>query len=96
MGHALKLRRLSHAIVFALVSTENKKIHTDLDLSVGLYDANWKYIDVCSYYQLKVVNSNKDVASSSGDLRDALGLMVLQNMLIYIFSELIRWEYDML
>lgn len=38
---------------------------TDIDLSVGFYDAAWQYLGVCSYYQLKW----GDVATSSGDLR---------------------------
>ena len=25
---------------------------TDIDLSVGFYDAAWRYVGVCSYYQL--------------------------------------------
>jgi hypothetical protein len=45
---------------------------TDLDLSVALYDQQWKYLGVCSYYQLKLVsNAGKLLAVSAGDLRDA-------------------------
>lgn len=45
---------------------------TDLDLSVGFYDARWNHIGVCSYYELKVVDRDREiVAQSSGDLRDA-------------------------
>ncbi|HEX3764838.1 MAG TPA: MXAN_6230/SCO0854 family RING domain-containing protein [Kofleriaceae bacterium] len=38
---------------------------TDIDLSVAFYDASWRYLGVCSYYQLKW----EDIATSSGDLR---------------------------
>lgn len=41
--------------------------NTDLDLSVGFYDSDWKYVGVCSYYQLQF----GDVAVSSGDMRSA-------------------------
>ncbi len=44
---------------------------TDLDLSVGLYDDSWRYVGVCSYYQLKL--KGKDgalIAQSAGDLQD--------------------------
>ena len=44
---------------------------TDLDLSVGLYDARWNYVGVCSYYQLKFPERNRAFATSSGDLRSA-------------------------
>lgn len=45
---------------------------TDLDLSVGFYDADWKPVGVCSYYQLKFTDPEGNiVAQSSGDLRDA-------------------------
>ncbi len=44
---------------------------TDLDLSVALYDQNWKYLDVCSYYQLEIRKQGRVVAQSAGDLRDA-------------------------
>ena len=40
---------------------------TDIDLSIGFYDAAWKYRAVCSYYQLRY----EDIATSSGDLRGA-------------------------
>lgn len=45
--------------------------HTDLDLSVGLYDAKWAHIGVCSYYQLTCNGRNGVIAKSAGDLRDA-------------------------
>jgi hypothetical protein len=45
---------------------------TDLDLSVGLYDDAWRYVGVCSYYQLTCQESGGAVvARSAGDLRDA-------------------------
>jgi hypothetical protein len=45
---------------------------TDLDLSVGFYDADWKYVGVCSYYQLRCPEKGADVAATSaGDLRSA-------------------------
>lgn len=45
---------------------------TDLDLSIAFYDEQWKYVGVCSYYQLKLVsNDGSLIAVSAGDLRDA-------------------------
>ncbi len=41
---------------------------TDLDLSIGFYDSDWKHVGVCSYYQLR--QTGKDgavIAQSSGD-----------------------------
>jgi hypothetical protein len=46
--------------------------HTDLDLSVAFYSADWKYLGVCSYYQLQAEGPDgKAFARSAGDLRDA-------------------------
>ena len=45
---------------------------TDLDLSVALYDPDWKYLGVCSYYQLQLTGAHGQlIAQSAGDLRDA-------------------------
>jgi hypothetical protein len=45
---------------------------TDLDLSVAFYDAEWKYVEVCSYYQLQAISKQGGVmARSAGDLRSA-------------------------
>ena len=45
---------------------------TDLDLSVGFYDDSWRYVGVCSYYQLEARDPrSKVLARSAGDLRDA-------------------------
>ncbi|HNS95798.1 MAG TPA: hypothetical protein PKL73_02530 [Polyangiaceae bacterium] len=45
---------------------------TDLDLSVGLYDESWRYVGVCSYYELQAKGPDGSViAQSAGDLRDA-------------------------
>ncbi len=47
---------------------------TDIDLSVGFYDASWQSIGVCSYYQLKHPPGARDrqaIAISSGDLQAA-------------------------
>lgn len=45
---------------------------TDLDLSVGFYDAQWQHQGTCSYYQLKLQTPDGDtIATSAGDLRDA-------------------------
>ena len=45
---------------------------TDLDLSVGFYDDEWRYVGVCSYYELKMTGkSGAVVAQSAGDLQDA-------------------------
>lgn len=44
---------------------------TDVDLSVGFYDANWKYTGVCSFYLLELAAGGRVIARSSGDLRSA-------------------------
>ena len=45
---------------------------TDLDLSVGLYDAAWRFVGVCSYYQLQATGPDgARIAASSGDLTNA-------------------------
>jgi len=45
---------------------------TDLDLSVAFYDDAWRYVGVCSYYQLKFDGrAARGIALSAGDLRDA-------------------------
>lgn len=45
---------------------------TDLDLSVGLYAADWSYRGVCSYYELQCrAGDGRLLAMSAGDLRDA-------------------------
>jgi hypothetical protein len=51
---------------------EKGGIRTDIDLSVGFYDASWKYVGVCSYYQLSFAGKNKaQIAKSSGDFTSA-------------------------
>lgn len=45
---------------------------TDVDLSVGFYDAAWRPVGVCSYYQLSFASeAGVELATSAGDLRDA-------------------------
>lgn len=45
---------------------------TDIDLSAGFYDADWRYVATCSYYSLRMLaKSGGLVAQSSGDLRSA-------------------------
>jgi hypothetical protein len=45
---------------------------TDLDLSIGFYDESWRYVGVCSYYELQARGKNGAlIAQSAGDLRDA-------------------------
>jgi hypothetical protein len=54
---------------------------TDLDLSVAFYDDAWRYVGVCSYYELEFHWSDGElqlrrpegeaIARSAGDLRDA-------------------------
>lgn len=45
---------------------------TDLDLSIGFYDANWRHTGLCSYSQLKLADSGGGtIARSAGDMRDA-------------------------
>lgn len=47
-------------------------MRTDLDLSVGFYDANWKELGVCTYYELQYVGEHgRRIAYSSGDLTSA-------------------------
>lgn len=44
---------------------------TDLDLSVALYDSEWQFLGVCSYYELKLFTpKHAIVAQSAGDLRN--------------------------
>ena len=45
---------------------------TDIDLSVGFYDAAWRHVGVCSFYQLRLdAPDGRPIARSSGDLRSA-------------------------
>ncbi len=44
---------------------------TDLDLSVGFYDADFRYLHVCSYYELTAAGAEGVFAKSAGDLRSA-------------------------
>jgi hypothetical protein len=45
---------------------------TDLDLSIGFYDANWGYRGNCSYTDLQLHDGDGQVvAQSAGDLQDA-------------------------
>lgn len=44
---------------------------TDIDLSVAFYDEHWKYVGVCSYYQLDCTIDGKSIAKSAGDRTDA-------------------------
>lgn len=60
---------------------DRRRCTTDLDLSVALYDGAWKYVGVCSYYQLEFPRRGTDgtrkagdgttVARSAGDLQSA-------------------------
>ncbi len=50
---------------------EHQGFTTDLDLSVGFYDADWRFVGVCSYYQLRATTRDGSLlAQSAGDLRD--------------------------
>lgn len=44
---------------------------TDIDLSVAFYDADWRYVDTCSYYQLETRREGRVLARSAGDSRNA-------------------------
>lgn len=45
---------------------------TDIDLSIGFYKDSWAEAGVCSYYNLKLLDSRRvPIAISGGDLRDA-------------------------
>jgi hypothetical protein len=44
---------------------------TDIDLSIGFYNAAWEHVGVCSYYQLEFAIDGKRIAASSGDLTSA-------------------------
>ena len=49
-----------------------RESETDIDLSVGFYDASWRHVGVCSYYELQLAAKDGAlIAQSSGDLRDA-------------------------
>jgi hypothetical protein len=44
---------------------------TDIDLSVGFYDDQWRYVGVCSYYALQARDRGGAViATSAGDLQE--------------------------
>jgi hypothetical protein len=42
----------------------DRRGETDLDLSVAFYDAAWKYLGVCSYYELKCVRGSPRACAS--------------------------------
>jgi hypothetical protein len=45
---------------------------SDVDLSIGFYDAHWQYLAVCSYYALQwAEDANAPIARSSGDFTSA-------------------------
>jgi hypothetical protein len=44
---------------------------TDIDLSIGFYNAAWEHVGVCSYYQLEFRIDHEKIATSSGDLTSA-------------------------
>lgn len=44
---------------------------TDIDLSVGFYDADWALVDTCSYTSLRCHHDGEELARSAGDLRAA-------------------------
>ncbi|MFV8754301.1 MXAN_6230/SCO0854 family RING domain-containing protein [Nannocystaceae bacterium ST9] len=50
---------------------EGPEHETDLDLSIAFYDEAWRYLGVCSYYQLQFGDPGSPIAQSAGDLRDA-------------------------
>lgn len=52
---------------------EPEKAHfdTDLDLSIGFYDAQWQHVGTCSYYQRVLQGAFGQIAVSSGDLTSA-------------------------
>ncbi|HYQ04475.1 MAG TPA: MXAN_6230/SCO0854 family RING domain-containing protein [Polyangiaceae bacterium] len=65
---------ISHVLRLFLHWCEPQKNghETDLDLSVGLFDAVWRQVGVCSYYQLQsTLEDGTLIAQSAGDLRDA-------------------------
>lgn len=72
-GSTLAVPPMKNARLFLHWCEPEKGGHSsDLDLSVGLYDAEWRYQGTCSYYQLTYAAANGDViAKSAGDLRDA-------------------------
>jgi hypothetical protein len=48
------------------------KGYTDLDLSVGFFDATWHHVGVCSYYQLDYRHTDgRRIAASAGDMQGA-------------------------
>lgn len=52
---------------------EPEMVHfnTDLDLSIGFYDAQWNHVGTCSYYQRVLQGEFGRIAVSSGDLTSA-------------------------
>ncbi|MES2297294.1 MAG: MXAN_6230/SCO0854 family RING domain-containing protein [Pseudomonadota bacterium] len=52
---------------------EPEKAHfdTDLDLSIGFYDAQWQHVGTCSYYQRVLQGEFGKIAVSAGDLTSA-------------------------
>lgn len=50
---------------------ENAHFETDLDLSIGFYDAQWQHVGTCSYYQRVLQGAFGQIAVSAGDLRSA-------------------------
>jgi len=50
---------------------EKTHFYTDLDLSIGFYDAQWQHVGVCSYYQRVLQGKFGQIAVSSGDLTSA-------------------------
>ena len=52
---------------------EPEKTHfdTDLDLSIGFYDAQWQHVGTCSYYRRVFQGQFGQIAVSAGDLTSA-------------------------
>ncbi|SHN30525.1 Stress response protein SCP2 [Duganella sacchari] len=50
---------------------ERAHCNTDLDLSVGFYDAQWQHVGTCSYYQRELQGEFGRIAVSAGDLTSA-------------------------
>jgi hypothetical protein len=70
-GSRLKLPESKALRLFLHWCEPAKGYRTDIDLSVGFYDANWVLRGVCSYYALVQQGPNGAVAKSSGDLTSA-------------------------
>jgi hypothetical protein len=70
-GSTIRVPREKKARLFVHWCQPEKGYTTDVDLSVGFYDADWREVGVCSYYSLELVRGAETIATSGGDRQDA-------------------------